>query len=159
MEGFQMIHCTFAGHREILHSGVEKRLADTLHSLLSLDNSFCFYNGGMGAFDLLCAETVRKAKSAHPEKRIKSLLVLPYMTQGINTNRIYLQNLYDGIIIPSTLENCHHKAAISLRNRWMIDHSQYLIAYIHREFGGAAKTFKYAQIRKLTIFNTAFPHE
>ena len=152
-----MIHCTFAGHREILHSGIEKRLGEALDTLFSLDNSFLFYNGGMGAFDTLCAEYIRKMKSIHPEKRIESLLVIPYMQQRLNTERAYLHSLYDGILMPADLENCHYKAAIALRNRWMVDHSQYMIAYIHRSFGGASTAFRYAETRNLTIFNIAFP--
>ena len=74
-----MICCTFAGHREILLDGVEKKLGDALDKLMVQDNGFCFYTGGMGEFDRMCENTVRKYQRQLPEKKIMLVLVEPYM--------------------------------------------------------------------------------
>ena len=55
--------------------------------------------------------------------------------------------LYDEILIPAELDGVHPKAAIGLRNRWMVDRSDIVIAALHRDFGGAAEAVRYAEKR------------
>lgn len=42
-------------------------------------------------------------------------------------------------IIPEGIELIHPRYAISKRNTWMIEHSEYVIYYITHNFGGASK--------------------
>ena len=146
-----MICCTFAGHRDILHPHVAEGVEAALNELLDRDDSFCFYTGGMGAFDLLCARTVRTLRQLRPEKQIRLILVEPYMKQSINTSGQWLQSQYDDIIIPEELAGVHYKSAIMKRNQWMADQSQYLIAYVHRDFGGAYQAMTYARKHGLNV--------
>ena len=53
--------------------------------------------------------------------------------------------LYDEILIPAELDDVHPKAAIGLRNRWMVDRSDFVIAALHRDLGGAAEAVWYAE--------------
>lgn len=148
-----MICCTFAGHREILLDGVEKKLGDALDKLMVQDNGFCFYTGGMEEFDRMCENTVRKYQRQLPEKKIMLVLVEPYMKKSINTDRQRLSVQYDDIIIPTEWADCHYKKAIIYRNQWTIDHSQYLIACVYRQYGGAYNSLKYAKKKGLLIEN------
>lgn len=43
--------------------------------------------------------------------------------------------MYDEVYVPGELAGVHPKSAITKRNRLMVDQSQYLIAYVHRDFG------------------------
>ena len=52
--------------------------------------------------------------------------------------------MYDEIIIPDCVINSHYKSAISVRNRWMVENSDIILSYIHRNFGGAFTAVKYA---------------
>ena len=52
-------------------------------------------------------------------------------------------NVYDSIIYPP-LENVPYKFAISKRNQWMVQQSDFIIAYVSTHFGGAYKTLLYA---------------
>lgn len=148
-----MVCCTFAGHREILLEGIEEKLRATIEEVLKKDTEICFYIGGMGEFDRMCEHMVRKCKSEHPDKRIFLVLVEPYMKQSINTNGFLLMKQYDEIIIPTEWAGCHYKQAITYRNRWMVDHSQYLIACVYRKNGGAYTTLKYAIKKGIQIEN------
>ena len=57
-----MTVCTFAGHRDIFDSQIERKIQTTLKELLHTDTEFVFYTGGMGEFDHKCAAAVRRAK-------------------------------------------------------------------------------------------------
>ena len=138
-----MICCTFAGHR---HFPAPRSSVDgVIETVLQTDRVFTFYSGGMGEFDAQCEAAVRGAKRRYPDLNIQLLLVLPYMTNRLNTNKTYYEDMYDGVIIPEALLGVHPKAAITKRNRWMVDASDYVIACVRRGFGGAYETVKYAQ--------------
>lgn len=150
-----MITCTFSGHREVYQSGIEARLDAEIEKLLQMDNEFRFLAGGMGQFDGMGAGAIRAAKRRHPEKRITMTLVLPYMSNWLNEDKEYCQFYYDQIIIPEELDTAHYKAAIQLRNRWMVDRTDIVIAYIYRDFGGALATVRYAQRQGKPVINLA----
>ena len=97
----------------------------------------------MGEFDELFARTVRSMKRSDP--RLRLVLVLPYLTRQIATEKAWYERQYDEILIPAELEGVHPKAAIGRRNRWIIDHSDYVIAALHRNFGGAAEAVRHAE--------------
>ena len=148
--------CTFAGHREVYAAGVSERVDATIESILRADTDFTFYTGDMGAFDRLCAGAVRRAQRAHPNIHIKLILVLPYLTEALNANKEYYESAIDGILVPMELMGVHYKGAIQKRNRWMVNHSDYLIAYVRQDFGGAYQTLRYARRQpELTILNLA----
>jgi uncharacterized phage-like protein YoqJ len=150
-----VISCTFAGHREIYGRNIESSIELAIESILKKDNSFVFYSGDMGEFDKMCSAAVRTAKRRHPELDIKLMVVLPYMMAKVNTDKDFYKNLYDDIIIPMELSDAHYKSAITKRNRWIIDRSDCLIAYVYRDFGGAYTTLKYANRMNKEIINLA----
>ena len=147
-----MVGCTFAGHRTVLSGGMDKRIHKALASILEKHRDICFYCGGMGEFDILCAREAYKFKRGNPDRNILIYLILPYMMQKIQSGKGTSFELYDEIIIPGDIDALHYKQAIPQRNRWMVDHSQYLIAHVFRH-GGAWNTIKYAKKKNLTIYN------
>ncbi len=146
---------TFSGHREVYQSGIEERLDAEIEKLLQTDNEFRFLTGGMGQFDGMGADAVRAAKRRHPEKHIALALVLPYMSNRLNTEKEYYQFYYDQVIIPEELDTVHYKAAIQRRNRWMVDQADAVIAYICWDFGNALATVRYAQRQGKPVINLA----
>lgn len=150
-----MISCTFAGHREVYGRNIESSIEIIIEGILKRDNSFVFYSGDMGEFDRMCSAAVRTAKRRHPELDIKLMVVLPYMMAKVNTDKDFYKNLYDEIIIPMELSDAHYKSAITKRNRWIVDRSDCLIAYVHRDFGGAYTTMKYAYRKQKEVINLA----
>lgn len=146
-----MIYCSFAGHRcfPAPHASID----GVIETILQTGQRFTFYSGGMGDFDAQCEAAVRSAKRRHPELSIRLILVLPYMSNRLNTYKTYYEEMYDGIIIPEALLGVHPKAAITMRNRWMVDSSNYVIACVRRDFGGAYETVKYARQTGRTVFD------
>ena len=147
-----MTSCTFAGHREVYQPMLDAKIEKAIQELLQTDSEFIFYTGGMGEFNSKCASAVRSAKQQYPHLMIRLALVLPYMSNRLNTEKAYY---YDEIIIPEELCGVHYKAAIQKRNRWMVDRADCLIAYLFRDFGGAYETVKYAKKQGKPVTNLA----
>lgn len=140
-----MICCTFAGHRNVPFLALRPEVKRAVEEILRLDDQeFIFYSGGSGTFDGLCETAVRDAKRAHPELDIRLKLVLPYMTNQLNTEKDFYETMYDDVIIPVELLGVHPKAAHKKRNRWMVDKASYVIAYLQYDYGGAYDTVRYA---------------
>jgi len=148
--------CTFIGHRQVLIPDMREKLEIMIEAVLGTDTEFLFYSGGMGEFDQLCESVVFSMKKAHPERKIRLILVLPYMKQQINNEKERISKIYDEIMIPEPLIKQHYKKAIQLRNRWMVENASVLFACVHRRFGGAYETLCHALKQKdIQIINLA----
>lgn len=150
-----MTTCAFFGHREVSSSDIGVRLETEIENLLQTDNEFIFLTGGMGRFDGMGAGAVRAAKRRHPEKQITLALVLPYPSNRLNTDKEYYRLSYDQILIPEEADAAHYKAAIRIRNRWMADRADAVIAYVCQSFGGAFTSVRYAQRQGKPVINLA----
>ena len=136
-----MTACCGFGHRDVL-----EKIDDAVYTaVLKAAEQGCdiFYTGAMGEFDSLFSSAVRKVKKTYP--KIKLICVKSYFTNDLNINGEYYAALYDDVIIPDELADIHPKAAIKYRNRWMIDHSDIVLIYTKRTYGGAYEARKYAE--------------
>lgn len=77
--------------------------------------------------------------------------VNPYFSNDLNTRRDYYAASYDDVIIPQELTGVHYRAAIPLRNRWLVEHSDLIISYLVRRDGGAFQAIQYAESCGKTI--------
>ena len=141
--GVMKMTATFCGHAQISQSAdVEKWLyAVTLHLIEQGVN--IFYLGGYGAFDSLAAAVLRKQKIQHPE--IELILVLAYFDTKRDISG------YDSTVYPP-LETVPRRFAISHRNRWMVETSDVVVAYVLHDWGGAAATLRCARKKKKTDY-------
>lgn len=146
--------CCGFGHRTLLMN-IEKPLRETLERLIKELGVTVFYTGGMGEFDELFSRTVRSLKRDYPGLQL--ILVVPYLTSRLNADKVFLSTLYDEIIIPAELDGIYSKKAIGLRNRWMVDQSDYIVAALRREDGGAAAAIKYARENRKRIIELEVP--
>ena len=136
--------CCGFGHRVLLID-VEKSLREVMERLVKEQGVTEFFTGGMGEFDELFARVVRSMKRNDP--RLRLVLVLPYLTRQVAIEKEWYESQYDEILIPAALDGVHPKAAITQRNRWMIDRSDFVVAALRRDYGGAAEAVRYAEIR------------
>ena len=150
-----MTVCTFAGHREVYQANIADKLDEAISRIIKNDDCFRFLVGGMGDFDGMCSSAVRRAKRKYPNKQISLELILPYLTQELNENKSYYEISYDDVVVPIELAGVHYKSAITKRNRWMVDKSDWMIAFVYRDFGGAYTSLRYAEKKGLQIINLA----
>ncbi|MBQ7499566.1 MAG: DUF1273 domain-containing protein [Clostridia bacterium] len=140
--------CGF-GHRSFISAEAEKRLSAIINYLCFDEEKEVFYTGGMGAFDKAFSSAVRVAKRERP--RVKLILVLPYYSNKLNTHKDHYSQLYDEIVLPDILSDSYYRAAINLRNMWMIDSSSAVISGVCRDHGGAYNSVRFAKKIKKRI--------
>ena len=135
-EGGIVMVVTFCGHRAVEEvETVRSWLREHLERLVA-DGADTFYLGGYGAFDRLAASVVWSLKIPYPH--IRSILVLPYLGGKMPCGQ------YDSTVFPP-LETVPKRFAIVHRNRWMIQQSDAVLAYVLYGWGGAAATLAYAE--------------
>ena len=142
---------SFLGHSSLYNcNDLFERVKKGITENISVDDNVVFLCCGYGDFDDLCARVCRLIKEERENCEI--VFVTPYIIVGQQEkikNRMSLE-LYDSIVYPP-LEKTPLKFAISKRNEWMIDQSDFVIAYVEHSFGGAYQSLNYARRKKKQI--------
>lgn len=132
----------FIGHREceermlpVLAQEVERHITE--HGVTE------FVVGHYGGFDRLAASAVREAKKRHPE--ITLTLLLPYHPHD---QFIPVPEGFDGTFYPPGMETVPKRAAIVRANRYMLEHSSCLIAYVSHPSSGSREVLEAALRRQ-----------
>ena len=150
-----MVSCTFFGHRDC-PSSIKEKLHEEIERLISHHRVNTFYVGTQGNFDRMAYAALVELRKRY--QHIKIYRVLAYMPKlsDVAKDRSVLDDTFlpEGLdaIVPEGVENAHPRYAIVYRNNWMIDHSDYVIAYITHTFGGAYQSVERAKKKgKITI--------
>ena len=142
-----MIACTFFGHRHIYRE-IENSLRETIINLIEKKSVELFYVGNQGEFDFLVKKVLIELKKRY--SHINFFVVLAYFP----TKKDYTYKEYfTDTIYPVNLESVPRKFAISQRNRWMINKSQFVVTYVEHIIGGAAQFKELAEKKRKTVIN------
>lgn len=142
--------CLF-GHRQLYDLRmIEQRLSLIINNMIQTKPFVEFFLGRNGEFDEFAASVIKRVQREQNEKNSELTLVLPYKVSNIN----YYEKYYDNIIIPESLYMAHPKAAITLKNHYMIGNSDLVIVYVEKK-GGAYSAMKYAEKQCKEIINIA----
>ena len=106
-----------------------------------------FQIGRNGEFDIVVASCIKRVQKSFGKQNSAMTLVLPYPVADME----YYEKYYDSIFIPEEAERAHFKSAIQKRNEWLVKNSELIIAYVHRDTGGAAKALKIAEMTRVKI--------
>ena len=134
-----MKSCFFIGHREAPESLAEI-LAEAIEKHITEYGVEEFVVGGYGAFDRMTARQLAAAKERHPE--INIMLLTPYHP---SERKIYLPKDFEVSFYPPGMERVPKRLAIVRANRYMVEHSDYLIAYVWHPASNARELLEYAQ--------------
>lgn len=146
-----MVTCCFAGHRQIPHC-LFKEIITAIEKLVLATDEIEFLSGSMGDFDKLCEKAVREIKKEYPKKNIRLYRVLPSCQYIPHQEEYqYQRSLFDEIIVCDASDGTHYKSMIGKRNRWMVEQSDFMIAYVMHESGGAYSAFQYARKQNVEI--------
>lgn len=139
-----MATCTFFGHRDCPET-IKSKLRSVIIDLIENHDVDMFYVGNQGQFDAMVRSTLKKLKQEYPH--IDYAVVLAYIPRKPSEHEDYSDTIF-----PEGLETVHPRYAISHRNTWMFNHSDYIITYITHPWGGAARFAKKANsLGKTTI--------
>ena len=146
----------FAGHRYIEGNyDLEDRLEGIIKAVLRIKEYVEFYVGRNGDFDISVVSAIKRAQKNVGHHNSCLILLQPYPMKDDE----YYEKFYDEVQYPVD-SRTHPKAAITKRNRWMIENSDLLVAFVEEgRGGGAMTTLKYAESRGLEIINLALREE
>lgn len=137
-----MKSCFFIGHRE-LDSDIGQALGATI--LYHIDHCEVreFVVGMYGEFDRMVAKELCKVKRDHAE--ISLLLLSPYHP---SERTVDLPKGFDSVFYPPGMERVPKRYAIARANRYMVENSDYLIAYAKYAASNAREVYEYALRRE-----------
>ena len=134
--------CTFFGHRDTPKEK-EPILKSTLKDLIVNKDVNVFYVGNNGKFDSMVCTVLTELSSVYP---IKYYIVLSYVPKQKTENS-------ERTILPEGIETVPLRFAISYRNKWMIEQSDYVVTCVSRSWGGAAQFKELAEKKGKTVIN------
>ena len=134
--------CTFFGHRDTPPE-IKTLLRQVISDLIEKQGVNRFYVGNQGNFDTMARSLLAEFEQSHG---ISYEIVLAYLPRQEDPLRDT-----DHTLLPEGIENVPPRFAIEYRNKWMIAHSDIVITYVTRSFGGAAKFKEMAQKKKRTV--------
>ena len=137
--------CTFFGHR-IVPKEIEPTLRSTLINLIINHNVKLFYVGNHGDFDAMARRTLKSLSDDYP---ITYYIVLAYMPE--KRASLCSGDLSD-TIFPDGVETVPKRFAITYRNKWMLDRSDFVVTYVvHGAASGSAQFKKMAERKGKTV--------
>ena len=137
--------CCFFGHREVTHN-IRPKLIAIIENLITETGVTEFYVGHQGQFDRIVYAVLKELGIKYPH--IRHTVVLAYMPDE------HIKEVYgEDTLFPDGMESAPRRFAISKRNDWMIQHSDYAVCYVHKITGGAAKFREKAEKRRLKILD------
>lgn len=148
--------CCFTGHRKIppeQYKSIVKRLKLEITDMINKGIIYFGVGGALG-FDTMAAKAVLELREIYPQ--IKLILVLPCKTQTQGWNEAD-KKTYEDI-----KRACDKYVYVSeeytydcmyIRNRHLVDNSNYCICYLTKQIGGTAYTVEYAKKNGLKVIN------
>lgn len=131
--------CFFIGSRHT-PSSIKEQLTQAVEKHITEYGVTTFTVGHYGDFDRLVKGVLREAKKRHTD--IKLYLLAPY---ALNQKKETPED-FDGTLYPEGMETVPKPFAIVQANRYMVQHSNYLIAYCG--VGNSRKIVEYARGRE-----------
>lgn len=145
---------SFFGHRQIDNVfAIVERLETIIRELLLTKEYVEFLVGRDGEFDQLVASTVRRCKRTVRDDNSALVLVLPYATAEYRNNKQSFHAYYDEVEICAESAGKHFKSAHQIRNRTMVDRSDWVVFCVEHNSGGAYQTMQYAKKANANIIN------
>lgn len=137
--------CVFTGHRVLEIDFSARKLKKEIKNAIEKGVE-TFYNGMAMGFDLIAAETVLVLKKKYPQ--IKLVACVPCYGQEKNFSdgdkKRYAEILKKADQT-AVLSQHYYRGCMHVRDKYMADRADMMIAYCKKETGGTAFTVKYFQ--------------
>ena len=132
--------CAFTGHRSFYDGFSPRKLKKAIKAMI-LQGVTTFYNGMAMGFDLLAAEKVLELKKSFPQ--VKLVLCIPCYNQERNfsdADKLRYQKICKNADEKVLLSDKYYRGCMLVRNKYMVERADALIAYCMKSTGGAAYT-------------------
>lgn len=145
--------CCFFGHKDA-PSSIYGKLEEAVEKVILESGVTSFLVGNQGQFDGMALKALRRMKEKYPH--ISYNVVLAYMPAEKEEWNLYK---FGETMLPEGIESIHPRYAISWRNKWMVNETDVVIAYITHSWGGAAQYVKLAERKRKRVLNIIVPKE
>ena len=137
--------CAFTGHRQIESDFSPKLLWDTLEQYVK-NGVTTFYNGMAQGFDLLAAEAVLSLKKIYPQIRLIACIPCYHQEKSFSdTDKARYVSILQRADEQVLLSDVYFRGCMQVRNKYMVDRADALIAYCKKDKGGTAFTVNYCK--------------
>ena len=143
------VTCCFFGHKDT-PSSVYDKLEEVVEKAIVESGATSFLVGNQGQFDSMALKALRRMKERYPH--ISYNVVLSYMPEE---KEGWWPYKFGETMLPEGIESVHPRYAISGRNKWTVNESDMVIAYITHSWGGSARYVELAQKKGKAIINIA----
>ena len=123
--------CTFFGHRDSPET-IKPKIRAAVIDLIENHGVTMFYVGNQGNFDRMVRSVLKEVTTAYPG--VGYAVVLAYMPSTKKR-----ADDFSDTLLPDGIEKVPKRFAIPWRNKWMIEHADYVLTYVTRPYGGSAK--------------------
>ncbi|MGN0487694.1 MAG: hypothetical protein ACI4HO_00360 [Ruminococcus sp.] len=137
--------CCFFGHKDTPDE-IRSKIKEEIIKLIDKECVNTFYVGNQGNFDRLVYSVLQEVSLEYPH--INYTIALAYLPKD---NDEYLKD--KNTLYPEGVESVPKRFAISFRNDWMINHSDFVICYISHIIGGAVNFVNKAEKQGRKIIN------
>ena len=151
------VSCCFTGHRTILDNikhELFSKLEKTLVTLVEEEGIRLFIAGGALGFDTLASLCVLKLRESYPDIKLRLAIPCDNQTRGWNKTDVEayqkIMAAADEVVYTSHL---YTRGCMHVRNRYMVDNSNFCVAYMTKPSGGTAYTVKYALSKNKNVIN------
>ena len=142
--------CAFTGHRTLGDDFSPRRLKREIKKMI-LAGVDTFYNGMAMGFDLIAAEKTLELKKKYPHIRL--VLCIPCYQQERSfseKDKGRYASIYKKADEKVILADSYYRGCMQVRNKYMVERADVLLAHCTKDEGGAAYTVK--------IFKKLRPH-
>ena len=148
--------CSFTGHRQIPPEcrAALTSLVDRAIEYAYSEGCRTFMCGGALGFDTIAAKEVIRFRMSHSDVRL--ILILPCVEQDANWNEAQ-KNSYNFTLEAANeviyTSDSYTKTCMAVRNRYLAENCDILIAYAGRSNSGSAQTVRMAEKCGKRIYN------
>ncbi len=138
--------CTFFGHKDASNN-IITHIKEVIIDLIENKGVKDFYVGNHGNFDAYVRTVLCELQEKYPD--INYTVVLAYLPkkEAFETEKEY------NTIYPEQVAMGPAKFAISRRNEYMLNKSDYVVTFVHRIYGGAKQYKEKAERKGKIVIN------
>lgn len=149
--------CCFTGHRPDKMEQGEKEIKPLLEKAIdnAIENGYVTFLTGMAeGVDTWAAEVVLERKKTNPELHLVCALPHPDFEKPRSlTEKMRFNRIIKKADLVKEINDHYFRACYQVRNEWMVDRSNLVIAVFNGQKSGTKNTIYYANKRNIMVIN------
>ncbi|MBQ3124258.1 MAG: DUF1273 family protein [Clostridia bacterium] len=149
--------CCFTGHRPSKMKHSEKEIVPLLEKAIdkAIEKGFVTFITGMAmGVDIWAAEIVLEKRKTNKDIRLICALPHPKFEQRRSfwEQQRFIQIINDADLVRE-ISSCYYSGCYQVRNEWMVDRSNLVIAVFNGQKSGTKNTIDYAKRKDISVWN------